>query len=430
MLRQIGLPAAFIALALTAASASAAPYSYANPKPLPPPSGATVTVSTVSQLSSAVQNIQNGQTILVSPGTYNIASVGDALYVRQGASNWSIRGSTGNRADVILQGNGMNGTVAFGFWIGSATRGTIADLTIRNVRDHGIIANYGAQSMLFHNLRVVDTGDQFLKSNPQSAGVGNDNGVVEYSVFEYTTNEANAGSSPGYTNGVDVHGGDGWTVQYNLFRNILHAPGAGLAGPAVLMWNGSSNTTVKGNVFVNCARAISLGLIDQSGFNDHANGLVANNFIFRDAALSSETDVPVFVADSPGTKIIHNTVLDLGSYPNAVEYRFASTTGLAIKNNLFNHGIAARDGASGQATNNLLSATAALFVSPAAGDLHLKASASQAIDKISPAVEVPADIDEETRPQGGNGDYGADELSVGAPDTLPPGVPTNLRAQP
>ncbi len=42
-----------------------------------------------------------------------------------------------------------------------------------------------------------------------------------------------------YTNGVDVHTGDNWIIRHNLFRNI-RAPQGALAGPAILMWNAST----------------------------------------------------------------------------------------------------------------------------------------------------------------------------------------------
>ena len=192
-------------------------YSYANPKPLPELDPATTTtVSTVSQLLNAINNLSSGQTIAIAAGVYDLSGVTDAIYIPQGISNWAIRGETGDRDDVIIRGAGMNGSVQFGFWIGNSTHGTIADLTIDGMRDHGIIANPGAHDMLYHGLRIVDVGDQFIKSNPAGTGQGNDRGIVEYSIFEYRTT-----APDDYTNGVDVHGGDDWLVQYNLFKNFL-----------------------------------------------------------------------------------------------------------------------------------------------------------------------------------------------------------------
>src|SRR5262249_8171022 len=153
-------------------------------------------------------------------------------------SNIALRGKTGNRDDVVLQGRGMN-TQAPGILFGIASTNVqgllIADMTIRDFYDHPIILNAGTQSPHIYNTHLVNAGQQFIKSNPDQAGNGVNNGIVEFSVIEYVTTSRDT-----YTNGVDVHHGIGWIIRHNLFRNIT-AP-AGLAGPAVLMWNGSRDT--------------------------------------------------------------------------------------------------------------------------------------------------------------------------------------------
>ena len=71
----------------------------------------------------------------------------------------------------------------FGIWVGGNVRGvTIANLTIRDVYFHPIILNAGTQAPLIYNVRLVDAGQQFIKANPDGAGGGVDNGIVEYSV--------------------------------------------------------------------------------------------------------------------------------------------------------------------------------------------------------------------------------------------------------
>ncbi len=182
-----------------------------------------------------------------------------------------------------------DGGVPFGIWVGGNVRGvTIANLTIRDVYNHPIMLNAGAQSPLIHNVRLVNAGQQFIKANPDGAGGGVDNGIVEYSVIEYETT-----SRDDYTNGVDVHTGDNWIIRHNLFRN-MRAPQGQLAGPAILMWNASTNTLVDGNTFINCQREIALGLIERTP-NDHTGGIVRNNFIYRDVP----GDSAIYVADSP-----------------------------------------------------------------------------------------------------------------------------------
>jgi hypothetical protein len=205
------------------------------PFPLPAPSGPIVRVHTLAQLQNAVAGIASNTTILIGPGTYNLAA---PLYINGTFTNVGIRGATGNRDDVVLVGKGMNGAtdggVPFGIWVGGNVQGvTIAHLTIRDVYYHPIMLNAGAQSPLIHNVRLVNAGQQLLKSSPDGAGGGVDNGIVEYSVFEYDTT-----SRDDYTNGVDVHTGDNWIIRHNLFRNI-RAPQGQLAGPAILMWNHS-----------------------------------------------------------------------------------------------------------------------------------------------------------------------------------------------
>ena len=246
------------------------------PTPLPPPTGAIVHVSTVSQLQNAVAAIASNTTIMIAPGTYQLTST---LYINGNFTNVGVRGATANRDDVVIVGRGMNassnGGVPFGIWVGGNVRGvTIANLTIRDVYNHPIILNAGAQSPYIHNVRLVNAGQQFLKANPDGTGGGVDNGIVEYSVFEYDTV-----SRDYYTNGVDVHTGDNWIIRHNLFRR-MRAPAGQLAGPAILMWNNSTNTLVDGNTFIECQREIALGLIERTP-NDHTGGVVRNNFIYR-----------------------------------------------------------------------------------------------------------------------------------------------------
>lgn len=383
-------------------------YSYSNPAPLPPSNPATtINVSTVTQLISAVNNLRTGQTINIAAGTYNLSGATDGLYIPAGITDWSIRGATGKQGDVVIRGGGMSGAVRFGFWIGASPRGTIADLTIDGVRQHGIIANAGAHNLLVHGVRIVDSGDQFIKSNPNASGLGNNNGVVEYSTFEYRTTD-----NDNYTNGVDVHGGDGWIVRYNLFKNILSPAGQGLAGPAVLMWEKSKNSSIEGNTFINVARGVALGLVDQTGAYDHQGGSIQNNMFYRDPGLASAVDVAIYLGDSPSTKIYHNTVLTRGTYPNAIEYRFASTSGVEIKNNLTDAAIVARDGASATVTGNITTASLGYFVNPSMGDLHLVAGAYP-INRGLPITGFTLDEDGQIRD--GLLDVGADEYKTSNP---------------
>jgi len=409
------LRAPLLLVSLMMASSGAAAGPAVPPAPLPPPAGTVVRVATVAQLQNAVAAMASNTTIVIAPGTYSLAAT---LYINGTFTNVGIRGETANRNDVVLVGKGMtaaaDGGVPFGIWVGGNVRGvTIANLTIRDVYYHAIMLNAGAQSPLIHNVRLVNAGQQIVKSSPDGMGGGVDNGIVEYSVIEYDTT-----SRDDYTNGVDVHTGDNWIIRHNLFRNV-RAPQGQLAGPAILMWNGSTNTLVDGNTFVNCQREIALGLVERTP-NDHTGGIVRNNFIYRDAP----GDSAIYVADSPGTQVLHNTILISHTYASPIEYRFPHTTGVVIANNVLDGSVTARDGAAGSVSGNYTSAAAALFVNPAAGDLHLRLTATILLNKVAtPPPAAGADWDGQSRPAGST-DIGADEYSAG-PSTLSP--PGNLR---
>ncbi len=390
---------AAVVFALLASHAAAAP---ARPAPaLPAPTGAIVNVSTEAQLRASVSGLHSNTTIVMAPGTYVLTTT---LYINGTFTNVGLRGATGNADDVVLAGPGMtNDSLQFGVWVGGNVQGvTIADMTIRDISNHPIVFNAGTQSPLVHNVHLVNAGQQFVKSNPTGTGGGVDNGVVEYSVIEFETT-----SRDDYTNGVDVHTGRNWIIRHNLFRNI-RAPGSGpMAGPAVLMWNGSANSIVEGNTFINCQREIAFGLVTRTP-DDHSGGLIRNNFIYRDTTLAGG-DVSIGVFDSPGTRVLHNTVIASGSYPSRIEYRFPDTTGVVIANNLLDGAVQARDGASGAVSNNVTTASRLLFVNAPLGDLHLTAAAAPGIAKVPFLPDASTDFDADARPQGSVADVGADE---------------------
>jgi hypothetical protein len=375
---------------------------------------ATVNVSNLSQLQTAIRNLTSDTTILVADGTYNLSG---SLYLPQNITNVAIMGVSGNREAVVIAGAGMSGIIPFGFWADNVNNLTFANMTIRDFQQHGIILNGRVDSPVFQNLHIIDIGDQFIKCNPTGDGLnGVDNGILENSLLEYTSLAPDY-----YTNGLDVHRGRNWIVRNNVFKNFRSS--GSLAGPAVLIWNGSSDTIVVRNRFIDNQRDVSFGLtpnktVDQSP--DHAGGLVANNFFYKTSAI--RPDVPIGVFDSPQTRVYHNTVLLNGGYPNAIEYRFSGATGIEITNNLTDASIVSRDGASATVTNNVTNAISNMFVNPGAGDLHLRSTATTVIDK-GILVAINEDFDGQNRPIGIATDIGADEYN---PITATPAPPTSL----
>jgi hypothetical protein len=370
----------------------------------------------VADLEAAVSRATSGQTIVIQPGIYRLRRT---LWVNGPHSHVTIRGASSNRNDTVLAGPGMgvpSDSVPFGIWTGGGVSHlTIANLTIRDVYQHPVVFNAGTESPRLYNVRIADGGQQLVKANPDEAGSGVDAGIVEYSVLEYTRAAPTA-----YTNGIDVHAGRGWIIRHNLFRRIRAGDG-GLAGPAILMWNGASGTIVDGNTFIDCQREISFGLTARTP-DDHSGGIIRNNFITRGAGRGGDVAIAVF--DSPATTVAHNTIWLDGTYDYSVESRFAGARGVNILNNLSDRPARNRDGGTSTERGNVWSAVASWFVNAAAGDLHLRPSAAGVSGVAAPATDVPLDWDGDPRPGNRLPDAGADQRAVVPPAGQAPVRPT------
>ncbi len=325
------LPAAVMSHAIAATACVSAPE-------FPLSGSSVVTVASIDELHRAVGELRDNTTILIKPGQYALKGT---LSIT--ADNVTVTGGRNGCESVHLIGPGMDNSdhqgVRFGFWV-NAENTTIANMTISDVYYHAIQIDGNSHAPHIHNVRLLDTGQQFIKSNPNASGGGVDKGVVEYSVMEYTqgtpkTNHDNSGI--GYTNGVDVHAGEGWRISNNVFKHF-HTPDTAdhLWNAAVLMWRGARNTVTENNFFYNVDRAIAYGLGDT--VNDHRGGVIRNNVIVMSQGLYSRkrrrsADAPIIVWQSPGTHVLHNTVVTNGNTPFAIESRF-DDSGITLANNL------------------------------------------------------------------------------------------------
>lgn len=420
MIKRLLRPALLLAWCGSAVAASPG-----NAPPLPITGSRIVHVATEPQLQAAMGSLQTGDTILLSDGTYNLSS---SLYI-SGRNDVTIRGTAGS-TNVVLLGKGMDntnyGNVPFGIWSNS-TNTTIAHLTIRDTWDNEIIFNPGAKSPLVYCVTLLNAGSQFIKSNPTDVlnGIGVDNGVVEYCWFEYTGSPpGDHGTGIGYFNGISAHAAQNWIIRGNLFKN-LHNPdtAAYLWNPSVLFWRHSVNTITEQNIFLNVDRAVAYGLDNTTPYFDHAGGVIRNNFVvlvpgLMSASRTARSDGSLIAWNSPGTQIDHNTVMLYSNEFYAVEFRFSTTTNGTARNELSDAPIHLRDGATAALLSNLSTAGPGMFVNPIAGDLHLLATATNAIDKGVTLSSVTNDIDGDRRPRGASSDIGADEFTTNAPPKL------------
>jgi len=405
--------------------------------PPPSPGPNVIWVSNQAALQTAFSNLQSGQTIVIEPGTYNLSST---LYIglNSNITNVTVRGSTDNFNDVTLLGNGMDnssyGNVPMGISIWNAQNVTIADLSIGDVYYDPIEVkgDAGASSVTIYHVHLFDAGEQFIKADPPSSGVGASNSTVEYSMIDYTNGPpvTDHGGGIGYTNGIDIHDGSNWLIAHNLIEN-LHTPdsdpAANLWNPAILIWNHSSNVTVDGNTIINCDRAIAFGLGPPSNGGDaNDGGIIRNNFIYQAPGLFSATraagsDGQIIAWDSPdSTQILFNTILTNGNSTDSIQLRY-TTTGAVVDGNLADAPIRALLGATYSTTGNYLSATPSMFVNPSAGDLHLvvnSATLANVINQATGEANDPNDWNGNSRTVGGPTDVGADDSQSSSSPSL------------
>lgn len=358
--------------------------------------GTIETVSTTSELKDAINkanNLGGNMTILIADGRYEIASPSWYPYIT--ASNVVFRSLSGNRDAVILTGTGMNSVAPFvenGFYI-VGNHITIADLTIMDVGNHGIASE--GDNLYVHNVKIQNTYEQMIKGT--SAGDGADEGKVQCSLFEYT-----AGVGPWYyIGGLDIHEGNDWVVNDNIFRNIA-SPSESLAEHAVHFWNFSADNTVERNMIINCDRGIGFGL----GSSPNDGGIIRNNTIYNDGS-GLFNDVGIGLESSPNTKVYNNTIFI--EYPNAIEYRFAETNNVDISNNLTNQQIRSRNEGQAILTTNFTNALGSWFVDLSTGNLRLNSNNPSVSDQGTILTDVSMDLDQTLRPQDGLFDLGAHE---------------------
>lgn len=368
---------------------------------------AEIVVDTVSQLVDAVNNTQNGgdRTILIVDGNYLL----NGSYLRIAVSGVTVRSQSGNRENVVLDGNYQSTEI---FQI-IASNATVADLTLKRAFDHPIhviaTSNNDVDNTLIRNVHIIDPGQQAIKINPDSERTHFvNNGRIRGSLIELTDSGRTKvwdrnGSC--YTGGVDAHQADSWIIEDNEIRGFWCADG--LSEHGIHFWSDSSNTLVQRNRIVDCDRGIGFGL----GSSGHSGGVIRNNMIYHGSD-HGVSDVGISLESATGAQVYNNTIFHEHSYPNGIEYRFAESNDLTIINNLTNRAIASRqEGSATLLSNNVDDAESDWFVDTAGGDLHLIAERSGVTGAAIAISGLDDDYDKQGRPLDSGLDIGADEYS-------------------
>ena len=214
----------------------------------------TWSVSTTAQLQNAVTNYASGDTIVLAGGTY--APTG-RLYLDNGAV--TIRGATGDRDDVVIEGPGMNVDAEPRelFDISSDTI-VIEDLTLGDVYWHGIHfrGESGADGLTVRNVRTFDCGERHIKiSWGSDEDVIADDILIEDCHMEQTQAVSNH-SDNDYIGGIDFMGVNNVTIRDTQANGIVGATGGGRA--AIFFWHHATNVVIERNTIFGCDRGVAL----------------------------------------------------------------------------------------------------------------------------------------------------------------------------
>jgi len=370
--------------------------------------GSTILVSDVQELIRALNQAKPGQTILVEDGHYMMPH-----YVRISADNVTLRSASGHRERVIIDGAESRHRELLG--ISACSGVTIADLTIQNIQCNGfkINSDTNVQKLTIYNCIIHNIWQRGIKGvkvpKASRETIRPRDCRIQYCLF-YNDRPKRLSDDPAdiakgnYVAGIDVMFAKDWIISDNVFVGIQGRTYEGRG--AVFIWHDSQDCIIERNIIIDCDVGLQLGNPHRpSEIEYHCLRCTArNNFITRAPEAGIVT---VYTRDC---KLLNNTIHDPESNLRRLLRTVFTNDGLLIANNLIS-GPGIRNESESKITflNNLIKDVTDGFIDPARGDLHLKSTAIEAIDKGLARAEVVEDVDRE--PRGARPDIGADELA-------------------
>jgi lysophospholipase L1-like esterase len=373
--------------------------------------GKVIKVSTVNELFKAVAEVKAGENIEIAPGHYRLKR---RLGIK--TDRVTLRGISGKRNDVVLDGGGIGELMAF-----TACKDvTVADLTIQNVKWNGfkIDSQTGVQRLRIYNCVIHNVWQRGVKgvgvpvTNRQKMRPTNCR--VEYCLFyndrpkRYQDDEADTPQNfkGNYIGAIDVMFASGWTISDNVFLNIQGRTREGRG--AVFLWHETLKCVVERNIIIDCDKGISLGnsfLPKKRGITLHARKcLVRNNMVTR------APEAGLLAAHTADCRFLHNTVHDPRNALKRLVRVLGDASGLQVAGNILS-GPAPRipEGKNITFKHNLIKNLNDSFVDPGKGNLHLKTSLADVVNKAAKTPEIVDDIDRRKRQD--QPDIGAHEYS-------------------
>lgn len=388
--------------------------------PLDPPQGMIISVSPADapQLGQIIRDAAEGTTFSFEPGTYSLP---EGVWIEK--RDVTLRSSTGNPEDVVLDGEFSAGSV-----LALAAPGiTVGEMTLQRSDGHLIhvtaaneIANTDA---LIYRVRLINPGLGAVRMNYNTQPA--DNGTVACSTVTFTdarrdsiTDEECQSAS-----GITGFGVAGWLIRDNDISGFWCRTGFG--GPGVSFSETSFDNIIERNVIRDTQFGIRFGVGEDDvprrevpdppctdGYYGHYRGIIRDNMISASATglATSEFgfDSGIALWQVCEASVVHNTVASAVGEFSSIEYRFDRTTA-KILNNLVTGEIIIRDDAGAPVAGNVSMAALSEFRDPLSGDLHLVPGSSVIDAGVNLGEDAsPYDFDGEAR--NGAPDVGADEV--------------------
>lgn len=304
-------------------------------------------VASEAEFKKAFYKIERNKghaTITLKEGVYNFKN---RIWMKY--PNVTIQGENGDPTKVIINGFGMKKTPGVkNIFDIAAPNITLKHLTIQNAPNHIIQVHgkRGADHFLLENCHIKNAYEQLIKvttAKGKDAPTA-DFGIIRNNLFEYT-----AGIGPQYyIAGIDAHRAQDWLVENNEFRNIA-SPDDRISEFAIHFWNGSRNIIVRNNKIVDSDRGIGFGMKRKL---QTVGGEISGNVIYHSDNHHKFADVGISLMNTTGTTVSNNRIILEHDYPNAIEFRFKTTTDITIENNVVNKAITSRNGGSALVKNN------------------------------------------------------------------------------
>ncbi len=284
---------------------------------LPAPTGKVVRVDSAIAIVRAIEDADEGSTILIAKGRYVMPRD-----VRLCTHRLTVRGETGNRDDVILDlaqefndGNPQFKTRLQDpaiIKIMQARDVTIADLTLANSPKYGLlffgsgrVHGLKVYNVKFHNIwarGIKGTGSyridaQEVKHMDVNTAefrewVRARNGEIRHCLFIADTVKQNVedGFNGDYIAGMDLMNVDHFTIADCHFVGIRGKNGGARGG--VFIWQHADHVLVENNHFYHCDKGVSLGNPSAQDKRDYhiRDSIIRNNTFIGGSNKAIEVD--------------------------------------------------------------------------------------------------------------------------------------------